>query len=110
MFRSKSKLVRDISNAYPKSASFAGEIVDVAQNIGTNPYWLANLINFESAGTFSPSITNSLGYTGLIQFGTGASKDLGITTAYLRSISAKDQMKYVQKYFELSHKRRGADY
>jgi hypothetical protein len=110
MFRSKSKLVQDISSAYPKSASFAGEIVNVARSIGTNPYWLANLINFESAGTFSPSITNSLGYTGLIQFGTGASQDLGVTTAYLRSLSAKDQMKYVQKYFELPHKRRGSDY
>ena len=64
----------------------------------------------KSAGTFSPSITNSYGYTGLIQFGTSASADLGTTTAYLRSLSAREQMDWVQKYFELPHKRRGSDY
>ena len=111
MFRpSNRKLTQDISDAYPKASSFANKIVRVANNIGTHPYWLANLINFESAGTFDPSITNSLGYTGLIQFGKGASEDLGTTTDYLRSLSAKDQMDWVQKYFELPHKRRGSDY
>jgi len=108
--RSNRKLAQDIASAYPKASDFADKIVKVANNIGTHPYWLANLINFESAGTFSPSITNSLGYTGLIQFGTSASKDLGVTTEYLRSLSARDQMDWVQKYFELPHKRRGSDY
>ena len=108
--RSNRQLAQDISDAYPKASSFANKIVKVANNIGTNPYWLANLINFESAGTFDPSITNSLGYTGLIQFGEGASEDLGTTRDYLRSLSAKDQMDWVQKYFELPHKRRGSDY
>jgi hypothetical protein len=108
--RSNRKLAQDISDAYPKASSFANKIVRVAKNIGTHPYWLANLINFESAGTFDPSITNSLGYTGLIQFGKSASKDLGTSTDYLRSLSAEDQMDWVQKYFELPHKRRGSDY
>ena len=108
--RSNKKLAQDISEAYPKASDFADKIVRVANNIGTHPYWLANLINFESAGTFSPSITNSLGYTGLIQFGTSASADLGVTTDYLRSLSAREQMDWVQRYFELPHKRRGSDY
>ena len=110
MFHNKRKYAKDISTAYPQASHFADKIVDVAYNLGTNPYWLANLINFESAGTFSPSITNSLGYTGLIQFGNSVAKDLGTTTAYLRSLSARDQMEYVQRYFELPHKRKGSKY
>ena len=108
--RTNRQYAQEIAQAYPKSAGWSDKIVEVANNIGTNPYWLANLINFESAGTFSPSITNSYGYTGLIQFGTSASADLGTTTAYLRSLSAREQMDWVQKYFELPHKRRGSDY
>ncbi len=108
--RSNRQLAQDIADAYPKASGFADKIVQVANNIGTHPYWLANLINFESAGTFSPSIKNSLGYVGLIQFGASASRDLGTTTDYLRSLSAVDQMDWVQKYFELPHKRRGSDY
>jgi len=108
--KSNRQLAEDIANAYPKASEFADKIVQVANNIGTHPYWLANLINFESAGTFSPSIKNSYGYVGLIQFGDSASKDLGTNTDYLRSLSAREQMDWVQKYFELPHKRRGSDY
>jgi len=107
---SDQQYAQEIATAYPHSAGFADKIVQVARNIGTNPYWLANLINFESAGTFDPSITNSLGYTGLIQFGTGAATDLGTTTSYLRSLDARTQMDFVQRYFELPHKRRNSNY
>lgn len=110
MFGQNKKYAKEIAMAYPQSSAFADKIVEVANNLGTHPYWLANLINFESAGTFSPSITNSLGYTGLIQFGTSAAKDLGTTTDQLRSMSAIEQMNYVQKYFELPHKRQGSKY
>jgi len=60
---------------------------------------------FESAGTMSPSITNSLGYTGLIQFGNSACTTLSkyykttITTAMLRQMSRVQQMEWVDKYF-----------
>jgi hypothetical protein len=101
----------DIVTAYPVvSPEFASKIVEVANNLGTNPYWLANLINFETAGTFSPDIVNSLGYTGLIQFGASAASDLGTTREHLKSLSAVEQMDFVQRYFELPHKRRGSDY
>ena len=99
-----------IAATYPNSAHFAEKIVSVANNLGANPYDLANLINFESAGTFSASIQNRLGYTGLIQFGRGAAKDLNTSTADLANMEEEDQMDYVQRYFELSHKRRNADY
>ena len=110
MFRSNRQYAKDIAAAYPKAAAFADKIVKVANNIGTNPYWLANLINFESAGSFDPSITNSLGYTGLIQFGKSAAKDLRTTTDQLRAMTPQQQLEYVEQYFQLSHKRRGSGY
>ena len=97
-----------IAATYPNSAHFAEKIVSVANNLGANPYDLANLINFESAGTFSASIQNRLGYTGLIQFGRGAAKDLNTSTADLANMEEEDQMDYVQRYFELSHKRQSS--
>ena len=75
---------------------------------------MANLINFETATTFSPTIVNELGYTGLIQFGTKGEyaviKDLGITKEQLLAMSADEQMEQVEKYFQLPHKRLGSDY
>ncbi len=44
------------------------EIETLANYFGFKPVWLANLINLESGGTFNPSIQNSIGATGLIQF------------------------------------------
>ena len=99
-----------ISSAYPKSSHFAHKIVSVAKNIGANPFDLANLINFETAGSFKASTVNSLGYTGLIQFGNSAASDLGTTTSHLRGLPEEEQMEYVEDYLNLSHKRRGANY
>ena len=46
---------RDIVRAYPQAGQALSEkIVEVAGRLGIpDPGWLANLINFESAGTFS---------------------------------------------------------
>ncbi len=88
-----------IAAAYGISDALSRKIVTVSNRLGlTDPGWLANLINFESAGTFDPSITNSLGYTGLVQFGTPAASDLGTTTSTLRGMSATSQMDYVYEY------------
>lgn len=59
------------------------------------------IMHFESAGTFSPSITNSLGYTGLIQFGNSSALAIGTTTAKLRVMTAVQQMDYVEKYYKM---------
>jgi len=108
---SKGSSAADIARAYPKAKPFAKDIVRVARNLGIpDPGWLANLIRFESAGTFSAAITNSLGYTGLIQFGRSASQDLGTSTSYLRGLTEKEQMEWVEKYFNLPHKRRNSKY
>lgn len=81
--------------------AFIAKIKVVAKNLGINPNWLMAIINFESAGTFSPAITNSLGYTGLIQFGTAAANALGTTTAVLRKMTAVQQLDYVEKYYKM---------
>lgn len=109
------EIAQEIIRAYPVvSAALANKIVEVANNLGTNPYWLANLINFETAFTFDPKKENALGYTGLIQFGTtgryATIKDLGITKEYLKSRTAVEQMDIVEQYFKLPHKRNGSEY
>jgi hypothetical protein len=80
---------------------FVEKVREIASRVGLDPNWLMAIINFETAGTFSPSITNSLGYVGLIQFGKSASETLGTTREKLKSMSALEQLDYVEKYFNL---------
>lgn len=44
------------------------KVIEVSKKLGINPNWLLAVIYFESAKTFSPSKTNSIGSVGLIQF------------------------------------------
>lgn len=81
--------------------AFIAKVIQVSKNLGINPNWLMAIMHFESAGTFSASITNALGYTGLIQFGTAAATSLGTTTAQLRSMTAVQQLDYVEKYYKM---------
>lgn len=62
------------------------------------PHWLMVVIDLETASTFDPSITNKLGYTGLIQFGKVAAAEVGTTTGQLRGMNACKQLEYVEKY------------
>lgn len=89
------------------SAAFIDKVIKISKNLNVDPNWIMALINFESAGTFSPGITNKLGYTGLIQFGTSAAADLGTTTAKLRAMTAVEQLDWVEKYYKLWYKRLG---
>lgn len=85
-------------SVYPVTKSDLQLIEDTADYFGFRPEYLANLINFESAGTFNPAITNSIGATGLIQFMTFTAPSLGTTTAALRKMTFAQQMVYVKKY------------
>ena len=99
MIKSKRKLAREIARAYPKSSPIAARIVEVANNVGTNPYWLANLINFESAGTFSSSVQNPTSRaTGLIQFMPKTARGMGTTVEQLAQMSPLAQMDWVEAY------------
>jgi hypothetical protein len=90
-------------NKVPQSyrTPFVNKVNEIAPRIGVNPNWLMAIMYFESAGSFSPSITNSLGYVGLIQFGASARKTLGVTKEQLKAMNAVEQLNYVEKYFNL---------
>ena len=86
-----------ITEAYPAAASIADAIVDVADEVGCDPFALANLINFESA--FNPGAVNpSGGASGLIQFMPATAASLGTTVGAIRGMSAAQQMPLVQRY------------
>jgi uncharacterized protein (DUF2345 family) len=90
---------------WTKDQDFLSAVQALAGKMGSKPIELLALMSFESAGTMSPSITNSLGYTGLIQFGNSACETMSkyyktsITTAMLRQMSRAQQMEWVDKYF-----------
>lgn len=88
-------------NLVPASyrASFITKLKEVALKLNINPNWLMAIIYWESARTFSPSITNSIGATGLIQFMPSTAIGLGTTTAALRQMTAVQQLDYVYKYY-----------
>ncbi|MFN3753308.1 hypothetical protein [Flavobacterium sp.] len=92
---------------YAYRSAFVARVKVISAALGINPNWLMAIMYWESARTFSPSITNSLGYTGLIQFGTAAAKDLGTTTAALRAMTAVQQLDYVYAYYKLWFRRLG---
>lgn len=98
-----------IAKAYGIDPALAEEIVRVAGRVGIpNPAMLANVIAFETGGTFSPSIAHSSSNaTGLIQFTASTAAELGTSLAALRNMSALQQMEYVERYFNLPRVRQG---
>ena len=84
------------------------KVSKVADKYGLPFEWLMNLINHESAGTFNPSIRNSIGATGLIQFMTNIygkrmtyAKSDGsntVTTDTLKKMAFSEQMDYVDGF------------
>jgi hypothetical protein len=92
-------------NKVPASyrVAFIAKVIDISNKLGIDPNWLMAIMDLETGGRFTANITNSLGYTGLIQFGEDSARSLGTTTAKLRAMSAVEQLDYVYKYF-LPHK------
>ena len=80
--------------------AFVEKVKKISANLGIDPNWLMAIMYFESARTFSPSITNSIGATGLIQFLPSTAKGLGTSTTALRGMSAVQQLDYVEKYLK----------
>jgi len=78
---------------------FLTKVKEVAGYLQFNPIDLLAIMNLESARSFDPAITNSLGYTGLIQFGKESAGRLGTSTDALRQMGRVEQMGYVQSYF-----------
>ena len=79
----------------------AQEIVDLANSLGVEPAWVANLMNFETQGKFNSSVKNPhSGATGLIQFMPDTAEGLGTTTDELAAMSTSEQMQFVEQYFQ----------
>lgn len=81
------------------STAFASRVKDIASNLGIPADWLMIVMNFETGGSFSPSVKNPLSSaTGLIQFMEATAQDLGTTTAALAQMTNVQQLDYVYKY------------
>lgn len=78
--------------------AFVSKVRNVAYKLGIDPNWLMAIMYWESAGTFSTSIQNTIGATGLIQFMPSTAVGLGTTTTALKGMTAVNQMDYVYKY------------
>jgi len=80
---------------------FVKKVREVSTRLDIDPNWLMAIMYWESASTFSPSIQNSIGATGLIQFIPSTAIGLGTTTTALKNMSAVDQLDYVEKYLKV---------
>ena len=80
---------------------FIIKVREVSNRLGIDPNWLMAIMYTESARTFSPSIQNSIGATGLIQFMPSTARGLGTTTTELKNMSAVEQLDWVEKYLNV---------
>ena len=84
------------------SGEFCQKVRKIADSLGTDPNYLMACMAFESGETFSPSIKSAAGShaVGLIQFMPTTAQDLGTTSDELASMTAEEQLDYVEKYFK----------
>jgi energy-coupling factor transporter ATP-binding protein EcfA2 len=96
-----------MSTDWARDQPFLSKCATLSRKYRINVDEILAFIYFETAGTMSPSITNSLGFTGLIQFGNAACADMSrtyreqITTGQLRQMSRAEQMVWVERYFDM---------
>jgi len=66
-----------------------------------DPSWLMACMAFETGETFSPSVLNKegSGAVGLIQFMPQTAAQLGTSTEILASLTAEQQLQFVEGYF-----------
>lgn len=87
--------------------AFEEKVKEISYKLGINPNWLMFLIDWESAGSFSPSKENSFGCVGLIQFCSDA-KGLDYKTiggvqykmSAIKAMSNVEQLNLVYEYLK----------
>lgn len=79
--------------------AFRWELLNVADRLATSADFLAAVMAFESAGTFSPAVRNPGGARGLIQFMPSTAERLGTSSGGLSWMSAVMQLGYVERYY-----------
>jgi hypothetical protein len=101
-----------VNKVLSEDSAFASEVMRVSEKFMIDPADLLKVMLFETAGTLSPSKKNTQKdstATGLIQFTEPTAKDLGTSTAALSRMSRAEQMKYVEKYFDMRDLPPGSD-
>lgn len=78
--------------------TFVNAVIIFADKLRVSPHALMAVMELETGGEFDPSLTNALGYTGLIQFGESAANEVGTTREKLRKMDAVEQLDYVYEY------------
>ena len=79
--------------------AFYEKVIRISKKIKCNPNDLMGVMWVESGHTFSPSAKNPYSSaTGLIQFTTGTAQQLGTSIKKLRTMTAVEQLDYVEKY------------
>jgi hypothetical protein len=80
------------------SPEFLTKVDRISSSLGIDPNWLMAVMAFESGGTFSPSVPNAAGSSGvgLIQF----TKSTGYDLNKLAKMTAEDQLDKVAEYLE----------
>jgi hypothetical protein len=97
-----------LASAYPSlGRAFLEEVRAGCAGKAYSDWELLALMDFETGGTFDPSLRNSSGFVGLIQFGGAAARDLGTTTRELARMTRLEQLPYVFDYLEQRSGRRG---
>lgn len=85
---------------WKKDTEFMNEINRYSKEKGIKASDLLSVMAYES-GIDPSKVNKKSGATGLIQFMPKTAKDLGTTTEELGKMSRVQQMKYVEKYFDL---------
>lgn len=80
---------------------FRKSVREMATRQGLDPNWYMAIMGFETGLSFLPSQANNAGGSarGLIQFMPETARELGTSSAELVLMTAPEQMKYVEKYF-----------
>ncbi len=80
--------------------AFQARVQQIADRLGMDPAHLMAVMNFETGGTFSPSVRNGAGSgaTGLIQFMPATAQAMGTSTEALARMPVAQQLEYVEKY------------
>ena len=93
--------VFDMPDEVREDTDFLQAVSNSANRLGFDPSDLLRVIQFETAGTFSPSIkAETSSATGLIQFLKSTAEGIGTSTKELAGMTRAQQMHFVEKYLE----------
>jgi len=90
-------MAKSTQQPYKLTPEDKAAFVQTSKQLGLDPYEFGGLIQLESG--FRPNVWGGAGgqYRGLIQFGPGARKEVGLPS---KEMTIAEQLPYVKKYFD----------